>query len=46
MQTLKQGDKSVEAYHQELLLSLSRCGIHEEDRAIAVRFFGGLNHDI
>ena len=46
LQTLKQGDKSVENYYQELLISLSRCGIHEDDQAIAVRFFGGLNRDI
>jgi hypothetical protein len=46
LQTLKQGDKSVEAYYQELFISLSHCGIHEDDQAIVVRFFDGLNHDI
>jgi hypothetical protein len=46
LQTLKQGDKSIEPYYQELLISLSRCGIHEDDQALSVRFFGGLNRDI
>jgi hypothetical protein len=46
LQTLKQGDKSVEEYYQELLIPLPRCGIHEDVQTIVVRFFGGLNHDI
>jgi hypothetical protein len=46
LQTLKQGDKSVEAYYQELLIGLARCGVHEDDADASARFFGGLNHDI
>jgi len=46
LQTLKQGDKSVEAYYQELLIGLARCGVHEDDANASARFFGGLNHDI
>jgi len=45
LQTLKPGDKSVEAY-QELLIGLARCGVHEDDADASARFFGGLNHDI
>jgi len=29
-QTLKQGDKGVEAYYQELLIRLARCGVNED----------------
>ena len=43
---LKQGDKGVEAYYQELLIGLARCGINEDDADASARFFGGLNHDI
>ena len=46
LQTLKQGDKGVEAYYQELLIGLARCGINEDDNDASARFFGGLNHDI
>ena len=46
LQTLKQGDKSVESYYQELLIGLARCGVHEDDIDASARFFGGLNHDI
>jgi len=31
LQTLKQEDKSTEAYYQELLIGLARCGVHEDD---------------
>ena len=31
LQTLKQGDKGVEEYYQELLIGLARCGIREDD---------------
>ena len=46
MQTLKQGDKGVEEYYQELLIGLARCGILEDDEESSARFFGGLNRDI
>ena len=46
LQNLKQGDKGVEEYYQELLIGLARCGIHEDDEDISARFFGGLNRDI
>jgi hypothetical protein len=46
LQTLKQGDKGVKAYYQELLVGLGHCGVNEDDADASVRFFGGLNHDI
>jgi len=46
LQTLKQGDKGVEEYYQELLVGLARCGIHEDDADASARFFGGLNREI
>jgi hypothetical protein len=46
LQTLKQGDKGVKAYYQELLIGLACCGINEHDNDSSARFFGGLNHDI
>jgi len=46
LQSLKQGDKGVEKYYQELLIGLAHCSIHEDDDATATRFFGGLNRDI
>ena len=38
LQTLKQGDKGVEEYYQELLIGLARCGIHEDDDETSARF--------
>ena len=46
LQTLKQGDKGVGGYYQELPIGLARCGIREDDDEISARFFGGLNRDI
>ena len=46
LKNLKQGDKGVEEYYQELLIGLARCGIHEDDEDTSARFFGGLNRDI
>ena len=46
MQTLKQGDKGVEEYYQELLIGQARIGIREDDDDTSARFFGGLDHDI
>ena len=46
LQNLKQSDKRVEEYYQELLIGLAHCGIHEDDDDTSARFFGGLNRDI
>ena len=46
LQTLKQGDKGVEEYYQELLVGLARCSIREDDNDASSRFFGGLNREI
>ena len=46
LQNLKQGDKGVEEYYQELLIGLACCGIREDDDDTSARFFGGLNRDI
>ena len=45
LQTLKQGDKGVEEYYQELLIGLALCGIRANDDELSARFFGGLNRD-
>ena len=41
LQNLKQGDKGVEEYYQELLIGLAHCGIREDDDDTSARFFGG-----
>ena len=46
LQNLKQGDKGVEKYYQELLIGLAHCGIREDDDDTSAWFFGGLNRDI
>ncbi|CAN6355662.1 unnamed protein product [Urochloa humidicola] len=46
LQSLKQGDRGVEEYYQELIIGLARCGINELDEDISARFFVGLNRDI
>ena len=46
LQTLKQGEKGVEAYYQELIIGLACCDIHEDDEDTCAKFFGGLNRDI
>ena len=46
LQTLKQGDKGVENYYQELTICLARCNIHEDDQDTCARFNGGLQSDI
>ena len=46
LQTMKQGDRGVEEYYQDLLIGLARCGIREDDEESSARFFGGLNRDI
>jgi len=46
LQTLKQGDKGVAAYYQELIISLTHCGVNKVDADASARFFGNLNHDI
>ena len=46
MPTLKQGDKGVEDYYQELIIGLARCNILEDDQDACARFFGGFQHDI
>ena len=46
LQNLKQSDKGVQEYYQELLIGLAHCGIREDDDETSARFFGGLNRDI
>jgi len=46
LQALKQGDKGVETYYQELLIGLARCGVNKDDIDASARFFCGSNHDI
>ena len=43
---LRQGKNSVEEYYQELQTGMIRCGIVEENKAMLVRFMGGLNREI
>ena len=39
LQTLKQGEKGVEVYYQELIIGLARCDIYENDEDTCARFF-------
>jgi hypothetical protein len=43
---LKQDNKSVEDYYQELQTGLMRCGLNETEDAMMARFLGGLNSEI
>jgi hypothetical protein len=43
---LKQDNKSVEDYYQELQTGLLRCGLNETEDAMMARFLGGLNSEI
>jgi hypothetical protein len=43
---LRQGDKSVEEYYQELQIGMMRCGLVENEEAAMARFMGGLNREI
>ena len=45
LQTLKQGDKRVEDYYQELIIDLAHYNIHDDDQVTCARFFGGLDED-
>jgi hypothetical protein len=45
LQTLKQGDKSVEAYYQELLIFCHVVAYMRMIRLFLLDFLGGWNHD-
>jgi hypothetical protein len=43
---LKQDNKSIEDYYQELQTGLLYCGLNETEDAMMARCLGGLNHEI
>jgi hypothetical protein len=43
---LRQGNKSVEEYYQELQIGMLRCGLVENEEAAMARFMGGLTREI
>jgi hypothetical protein len=43
---LKQDNKSIEDYYQELQTGLLHCGLNETEDAMMARFLGGLNYEI
>ncbi|PVH34169.1 hypothetical protein PAHAL_8G161700 [Panicum hallii] len=46
LQQLRQGNKSVEEYYQELQIGMMRCGLVENEEAAMARFLGGLTREI
>jgi hypothetical protein len=46
LQQLRQGNKSVEEYYQELQMGMLRCNIEEGEESAMARFLGGLNREI
>jgi hypothetical protein len=46
LQQLKQGNKSVEEYYQELQMGMLHCNLEEDVEPAMARFFGGLNREI
>jgi hypothetical protein len=46
LQQLRQGDKRVEEYYQELQIGILRCNLEEREDATMSRFVTGLNHEI
>jgi hypothetical protein len=46
LQQLRQGNKSVEEYYQELQIGMMICGLVENEEAAMARFLGGLNREI
>ena len=46
LQWLKQGNRSVEDYFQEMEIAMIRANVEEEREAIMARFLNGLNQEI
>ena len=46
LQTLRQGTKSVEDYHKEIEMLMTRVDLEEDREATMARFIGGLNKEI
>ena len=46
LQRLKQGNKSVEDYYQEMEVAMIRANVEEDREATMARFLNGLNHEI
>jgi hypothetical protein len=46
LQQLRQGNKSVEEYYQELQIGMLRCGLVENEEVVMSRFVGGLTREI
>ena len=46
LQLLKQGNKRVEEYYQEMEIAMIRANVKEDDEQTMARFLNGLNHPI
>ncbi|XP_019059406.1 PREDICTED: uncharacterized protein LOC109117128 [Tarenaya hassleriana] len=46
LQSLKQGNKTVEEYHKEMEIAMIRANIEEDREATMARFVNGLNREI
>ena len=46
LQQLRQGNKSVEEYYQELQMGVLRCNLVGDEEPAMARFLGGLNREI
>ena len=46
LQSIKQGNKSVDEYYKEMEVAKIRANVEEEDEATMARFLNGLNRDI
>ena len=46
LQGLRQGNKSVEEYYQEMEIAMIRANVEEDREATMARFLQGLNPDI
>ena len=46
LQTLRQGNRSVEDYHKEMEILMIRANVVEDREATMARFLAGLNREI
>ena len=46
LQTLRQGNRSVEEYHKEMEILMIRANVVEDREATMARFLAGLNREI
>ena len=46
LQMITQGNESVEEYHKELEMAMTRANVNKHEEATMSRYFNGLNRDI